>query len=608
MNNTFVRDNENKVYRILQQENEEILIIDCEAKRLPFWISKEELSQYQEDFEYELPEILSAEELTAKEKCTMNQRFTMIVDILSCLGEPWKRGQEISKAAKDYKVSQPTIRKYLCLYLIYQRKEALVAKRRDKKSVLTDAQKNIRWGLNKFYYSNKKNSLRVAYTLMLKEKYCDETGQLIEDYPTFYQFRYYYRTHNKKINQCIKRNGLSYYQRNERPLVGAGVQQYAPCVGTGMLDSTICDIYLVNDAGEVVGRPVLTACVDAYSGVCCGYSLGWEGGIYSLRNLMLNVISDKKEHCKKHGITITDNQWACAKMPGRIVTDKGAEYASENFSQLAELGITIVNLPPYRPELKGPVEKFFDVVQNYFKPLLKGKGVIEPDFQERGVKDYRKGACLTLQDFEKIILHCILFYNSGRILNNFPYTEEMLDVKVKPYANDIWNWGCGRQEANLLDVSVHQLLLTLLPRTTAKFTRYGLKANKLRYHNQNYAEKYLEGKEVTVAYNPDDIKCVWVIENGEYICFELIEKRYEGKTLSEMEEIQSQKKQLVREEQENGLQAEIALANSIQSICATSVVAGCINSNKASTIKNIRQTRKKEQQREKIYLEVVSHE
>lgn len=79
----------------------------------------------------------------------------------------------------------------------------------------------------------------------------------------------------------------------------------------------------------------------------------------------------------------------------------GSEYKSENFEQIAELGVTIINLPPYRPELKGAVEKFFDLLQNTYKPYLKGKGIIEPDFQERGAHDYRKDARLTIADFEK---------------------------------------------------------------------------------------------------------------------------------------------------------------------------------------------------------------
>ena len=102
---------------------------------------------------------------------------------------------------------------------------------------------------------------------------------------------------------------MSYYQRNQRPLVGDGVQAFAPNVGVGMLDATVLDIYLINEAGGVVGRPILTVSVDAYSGLCCGYSLSWEGGTYSLRNLMLNIITDKVEHCKAFGIRRECQQW-----------------------------------------------------------------------------------------------------------------------------------------------------------------------------------------------------------------------------------------------------------------------------------------------------------
>lgn len=73
---------------------------------------------------------------------------------------------------------------------------------------------------------------------------------------------------------------------------------------------------------------------------------------------MLNIITDKVELCKKHGILISKQEWNIDQVPGVMITDKGSEYKSEVFEQLTELGITITNLPPYRPELKGSVEKF----------------------------------------------------------------------------------------------------------------------------------------------------------------------------------------------------------------------------------------------------------
>ena len=447
------------------------------------------------------------------------------------------------------------------------------------------------WALNKYYYSPDKNTLKTAYTLMLKEKYCGRTGQLAENYPSFYQFRYFYRKTRKMQNYYISRNGLKDYQRNHRPLLGDGIRQYAKSVGMGLLDSTICDIYLISYEGDLVGRPILTACIDAYLGLCSGYYLSWEGGVYSLRGLMINVVSDKVEHCRKYGITITKEQWDSSQLPGTLVTDMGSEYKSFNFEQIAELGVTLINLPPYRPELKGIVEKFFDLIQNSYMPYLKSKGVIEPDYQERGAHDYRKDACLTMADFEKVILRCIIYYNNSRVIENFPYTQEMLDADVKPYSTSIWNWGKKQPGANLIDVTAERIIQVLLPRTTGRFARNGLIVNKLRYKNDNFTERYLSCGTATVAYAPDDVSYVWLIEKDSYIKFELIESRFEGENLDYVEAFKSTCKSLISDCKKDNVQAQIELAGYIETIANNATNQGDVN------IKDIRKTRQKERNR-----------
>ena len=71
------------------------------------------------------------------------------------------------------------------------------------------------------------------------------------------------------------------------------------------------------------------------------------------------------------------------------------------------LGVEILNLKPFRPELKSVVERFFGLVQDLFKKELINCGVVLKDFGDRGAIDYRKNACLTLDQFEKILLLCI---------------------------------------------------------------------------------------------------------------------------------------------------------------------------------------------------------
>ena len=41
--------------------------------------------------------------------------------------------------------------------------------------------------------------------------------------------------------------------------------------------------------------------------------------------------------------------------------------------------------------------ELFDLVQSTYKPLLKGKGVIESDTQERGAPDYSRQGTLDLE-------------------------------------------------------------------------------------------------------------------------------------------------------------------------------------------------------------------
>lgn len=568
-NELYFKDD--SIVRVLALKENYVLIIDCVRRKMPHWENISFFVGWQQCAQENLyrftniviPEIDS---LLPESRKKAYERYTMIAPILQLLPNEQKRCEMISAIAINENISKQTLRKYLCLYLSFQNVAILSPKDNKSDKSLTDDEKNMRWGLNKFYYTCHKNSLKTAYTMMLKAKYCDGNGELAEGYPTFNQFRYFYRKRKNTQTYYISRNGLTNYQRNNRPLLGDRIQEYAKAPGMGMLDSTVCDIYLINEQGGIIGRPILTACIDAYSSLCCGYSLSWEGGMYSLRQLMINVVTDKQDLCRKYGITIQQQEWDSSLCPGVLVTDQGTEYKSANFEQIAELGVKVVNLPVYRPELKGSVEKFFSVIQDLFRPYLKGKGLIEPDFQERGAHDYRKDACLTLEQFEKVLIRCIIYYNSQRIIENFPYTDDMLKNKVSPYANDIFTYGKNLEGTNLVKVNKRQLMLTLLPRTTGKFTRSGLIVNHVRYKNPNYAEKYLSGGNATVAYNPDNSSFVWLVDKGNFIEFELIENRYRSKKFSEIETMQTQKKEIIKSVQENNTQAKINLASHIEAI------------------------------------------
>ncbi len=116
-----------------------------------------------------------------------------------------------------------------------------------------------------------------------------------------------------------------------------------------------------------------------------------------------------------------------------------------------------------------------------------------------------------------------------------------------------------------------------------------MKVNKLRYHCEGYTEQYLSGGMVTVAYNPEDVTSVWVIENGVYTEFTLIESRFQGKDLVGVQELQTGQRTMTKNEMRNNLQAQIDLAQHIEAI------AGSVSGTTDVHMKNVRNTRKKEQ-------------
>ena len=237
---------------------------------------------------------------------------------------------------------------------------------------------------------------------------------------------------------------------------------------------------------------------------------------------------------------------------------------------------------------KSYVEKGFDILQGLFKQELAGKGIVEKDYGERTNRiDYRKQACLTMRQFETILILCILHYNNHRIIKGYPYSEEMLRNEIKPYASSIWNYRLNDPSTNLIPIDEQTLSLILLPRTTGKFSRTGLRVNKLRYYCDGFTEEYLAGGECTIAYSPDDVSRVWMIEEGNYIEFRLIESRYEGKNLQTVEELKSLQRQILNNEESAVLQAKIDLSNRIKNVAAHPAIAD-------PDVKGIRDRRKRE--------------
>ena len=93
---------------------------------------------------------------------------------------------------------------------------------------------------------------------------------------------------------------------------------------------------------------------------------------------------------------------------------------------------------------------------------------------------------------------------------------------------------------------------------------------------------------VTVSYNPDDVSKVWIKDNGKYVEFYLIETQFKDNTLDEIEEIRDKQNTIIKQAEEENMQAKIYLAGYIETIAQ-----GAVKNNDVY-LKNIRITKSKE--------------
>lgn len=311
----------------------------------------------------------------------------------------------LAMAKKIAEENGTTSKRILRMYYRYLARLVLLEKGKQNKERNED-EANFSWAIRKFYSSAKKMSFRDTYDHMLASRYMTPEGRLMETTPSWYSFEHYYYRHgyNKSIKCMVSRGGLSNYQRNERPLFGS-TMRWKDKAGAFQMDATEADIYLVSrfDCSMVVGCPNIYMAVDTATQLIAGIHIGLDAGESAVMACLANAASDKVKFCKRYGIEIAPEQWPNTGLPGEIITDQGKEFITSRVGELCTTyGMEREALPPFRPDEKSLVEKTFDVLQQRYKPLLRGKGVIEGDAQERWVVDYRAQAVLNLTEFTRL--------------------------------------------------------------------------------------------------------------------------------------------------------------------------------------------------------------
>lgn len=545
----FVQRPTGEIFRVLQESEQGMWLISHQEPAAPFFaasaIGLERIQTPAQFLEARQRQLTQAE----------NQRLALIQPLLDderCIADKSYRLsviKEISASAKT------TTKRILRIYYRYLARGELGSHPRRE----TKKHPDFDWAIQKFYFSAKRLSLRATYDMLLVQKHTDSGGRLREDAPSWNSFQHYYYScgYHKKPEKIIAREGLTHYQRNCRPAFGSA-SDWKPQPGAAyQMDATEADIYLVSrfDRSSVIGRPYIYLAVDTTTQLITGVYVGLEAGELAVLKTLENAALDKVQFCQQYGIEITPGQWPNTGMPMEIITDKGKDFCSLRVQELcSKYGIEMQSLPPFRPDQKSAVEKSFDLLQARYKPLLRDKGVVEDDAQERWSTDYRAQAVLNLKEFTAIVIHCIIYCNSGRLLPSGK-TPAQTWLGASP---------------SLLHPDMAELHCFTLPRTTAKLARKGIAHNGLTYIPDNVASLCIGGR-YEIAYDTSDSSTIFILENGRFISAKLSSKFDQFRSLAGSE-IQALKRAQQKNHQvakQSEVAASVAATHAVQTIIQT---------------------------------------
>lgn len=545
-------------FRVLYRDTGGAWVISYDEYQMPRYIDKGEFDR--------------AERIAAPQEYARNmkkprseaqqRRYELIkpaLDDTRCITDESHRVEVFRQIAAENDTTARRLRRLYHSYLA----QGCLTKSKPRESVRrTDFEDAIR----KYYFSAKRNSLRTAYELFILDNYTNR-GILADEIPSWSSFRLYYFRHFKNDPQKeIAREGLTSYQRNTRPLYGSAMQ-YRESIGCYQMDETQGDIYLVSkwDRSKVIGRPNIYLAIDIASGLIAGVYVGLDAGETALMACVANAVMDKAEYCAAYGIKLNPADWPSYGLPSEIISDRGGEFTGNRIDELCICyGIDRQALPPFRAEEKPLVERANELIQESYKSMLRGYGVIGDDVGERWATDYRKQAVLTLDEYTAIVIHTVIALNKGRVLTDIGH----LPVEAPNIPAQLWQWLKDQGKSSLLDVDAEEIYCRSLPRTAGKITRKGILFNGMRYLPERGAELTV-GTKIEFAYDTQNTSRIFVVSEDKNMIPCVLapsSSRYGGCDMADAAVIRREEAEREKAARQTELEARVAMRGEIEKI------------------------------------------
>lgn len=352
----------------------------------------------------------------------------------------------------------------------------------------------FRLGINAFYLNPKnptKMTLREAYLRTIARHFC--VGYEIQNsvhvpvlppadtLPSFKQFEYWYHREARadSSNAIIRREGERAFNLKRRAVSGDAASHAFGPGACFQIDATPGDIHLVSSLDQSpIGRPTIYLVVDVFSRLIAGISVTLENASFVSAMLALeNAACDKVEFCARHNILISEPEWPCHFLPEAICADRGELHSKEAGRVAEELNIHLANMPPYRADLKAFVERMHRSLKDELIAQLPGAILKET---QRGERDPRLDAALTLQEFRTLVIQWVLEHNR-KLVEGMRTAEFIVKNRLEARPTVLWEWGTRYRSGKLRVMDVNVVRLRLLPTESASVTPKGIHFRQAYY-------------------------------------------------------------------------------------------------------------------------------
>lgn len=259
-------------------------------------------------------------------------------------------------------------------------------------------------------------------------------------------------------------------------------------------DHTRVDLLLVDQHGQLLGRPWLTTVIDTYSRCIMGINLGFDAPSSQVVALALRHAILPKQYGLEYKLHC---EWGTYGKPEHFYTDGGKDFRSNHLQQIGvQLGF--VGHLRDRPSEGGIVERPFGTFNTELFSTL--PGYTGSNVQERP-EEAEKEACLTLRELEQLLVRFIVDKHN-----------QSIDARMGDQTR-FQRWEAGLIATPNL-IGERELDICLMKQTRRTIYRNGY----LQFENLTYRGEHLAGyagESVVLRYDPRDITTIWVYRSEE---------------------------------------------------------------------------------------------